>query len=161
MKRILIVLFSLLVSISTLAAAPVTQVSDINAPWRNPYQHRITFTPNPTDCPNNLYCIATFPAVPAGKRLVVTNVSTQYSLTTPVTDAAVSIGVDGSLLSDTLDLPAPVKIGDNDSRFVASASITYFVESGHSPTVILQGTYVTPVTFGTTVSITGYLVSVP
>ena len=135
-----------------------TPVNEVDATGKHPYQHRMGFNPGPANCPNNFYCVVTFPAVPGGKRLVVTNVSAQYSLTAGGSQASVSIGVDGDLFGDLLDLIA-TPIGGN--RFLTSSSITYFVEPGRSPSVFLSGTNVTPLNNSAFVTITGYLVSVP
>jgi len=148
--------FSLSPSIGwALGSTPVTEV---DAPGKHPYQHRIGFNPGPANCPNQYFCVVTFPTVPAGKRLVVTNVSAQYSLTSGGSQASVSIGVDNNLFGDILDMLA-TPIGAD--RFLASSSITYFVEAGQSPSVFLSGVFVTPLNNSAFATITGYLVSVP
>ncbi len=51
-------------------------VKNMDAPGRTPYQHMIEFSTYQSDeCPLPSYCAIPFPAVPAGKRLVVEHVT--------------------------------------------------------------------------------------
>jgi hypothetical protein len=68
------------------------------------------------------------------------------------TQAIVSIG---KALFDTMDLAAPVNVGNN--RCVASSAITYYFEPGETPLVFITGSSVVTGNAGHA-SIVGYLV---
>ena len=130
-------------------------VQEVNVPAKSPYQHNLAFNPSSASCPNSYYCTAAFPAVPAGKRLVVTYVSAQYTVNSPSVEAIVLIG---NSLFDTMAIPAAVNVGA--SRFVAAAPVTYYFEAGETPTVFLSGSSMS-LSNTAHASIIGYLVSVP
>ncbi|HXK01419.1 MAG TPA: hypothetical protein VMS37_03390 [Verrucomicrobiae bacterium] len=66
----------LLVFIAT-AAAQVRPalVKNTDEPGRLPYQNMLSFSGGDTSCPTSTFCIVQFPAVPAGKRLVVEQIT--------------------------------------------------------------------------------------
>ena len=72
--------YLLLVSVCSLAAGTASAqtraalVKNVDEPGRTPYQTMVDFDPNPPVC-SGAICIIRFPAVPAGKRLVVEHVS--------------------------------------------------------------------------------------
>jgi hypothetical protein len=75
------------------SAVTVTQVQNVNEPGLNPYQHFVTFNQGTTYC-YNFACTIAFPAVPEGKRLVITYASAlggQYMLTNGEYTAQVSV----------------------------------------------------------------------
>ena len=141
-----------LLACSVASAQKAALVQPVIGPGILPYQNNQLYNPSSSICPNQFYCQVTFPAVPAGKRLVVTQASATYSLNPGATEAIVSIGTG---LFSTMDLPAPVNVGNN--RYVASAAITYYFEQGESPVVFITGGSVITSNTGHA-SIVGYLV---
>lgn len=127
-------------------------VQELYGPGRTPYQSNQLYNPSAQICPNQFYCQIAFPAVPAGKRLVVTHVSATYSMTTGAVEAIVSLGKN---LFDTMDLPAPVNVGGN--RYVASSPVTFYFEPGDTPYVFITGSSVITNNTGHA-SVIGYLV---
>jgi hypothetical protein len=53
------------------SAVTVTQVQNVNEPGLNPYQHFVTFNQSSAYC-YNFACTVELPAVPEGRRLVIT-----------------------------------------------------------------------------------------
>ncbi|MDP9125848.1 MAG: hypothetical protein M3N82_14820 [Pseudomonadota bacterium] len=137
------------------SAQKAALVQEVYGPGRTPYQSNQLYNPSASICPNQFYCQIAFPAVPAGKRLVVTQASATYSMNAGATEAIVSIG--NSLFS-TMDLPAPVNVGN--SRYVASSAITYYFEPGETPYVFITGGSVVTNNTGHA-SLVGYLVPAP
>ncbi len=127
-------------------------VQEVFGPGITPYQSNQLYNPSASICPNQFYCQIAFPAVPAGKRLVVTMASATYSMNAGAVEAIVSIG--NSLFS-TMDLPAAVGVGFN--RYVASSPITYYFEPGETPYIFITGGSVITSNTGHA-SIVGYLV---
>ena len=134
------------------SAQKAALVQEASGPGITPYQSNQLYNPAPGICPNQFYCQIAFPAVPAGKRLVVTMASATYSMNAGAVEAIVSIG--NSLFS-TMDLPAPVNVGFN--RYVASSPITYYFEQGETPYIFITGSSVITSNTGHA-SIVGYLV---
>ena len=148
------------VSVSNTPTVSVDGISGLAVePGRSPYQQVTAFNPGDSDCPNASYCVVQFPAVPAGKRLVVTYVSAEFSLVGPVLNPSAGIGVNGNVFSSMV-LPAR-EMTDGSNRFLSSGPVMYFVEAGQLPSVFCQGSNVKPTNSSTYVSIVGYLVSVP
>jgi hypothetical protein len=144
---------------STVRAAIATLVQNVDEPGRNPYHQTVTVIQNVFHCPNGGFCEAFFPAVPTGKRLVVTYASATYFLSAGGVEQNVFIGADGDLFDDVQYLPAPTNIGGN--KVVTGAPITYYVDVGHLPSLFLAGNVDTSNRFGAVATIAGYLVSVP
>jgi hypothetical protein len=148
------------VSVSNTPTVNVDGLSGVAVePGRSPYQQVTSFNPGPSFCPNAFYCVVQFPAVPAGKRLVVTYVSAEFSLNEPALNPSAGIGVNGNVFS-AMGLPAR-EMKEGTTRFLSSGSLMYFVEAGQQPSVFCQGTNVTPSSQSAYVAIVGYLVSVP
>ena len=137
---------------SAASAQKAALVQPVIGPGIAPYQSNQLYNPSASICPNQFYCQIAFPAVPAGKRLVVTHASATYSMNPGATEAIVSIG--NSLFS-TMDLPAPIFVGTN--RYVASSPITYYFEQGETPYIFITGGSVITSNTGHA-SIVGYLV---
>ena len=137
---------------SAASAQKAALVQELYGPGRSPYQSNQLYNPSAQICPNQFYCQIAFPAVPGGKRLVVTHVSATYSMNAGATEAVVSIG---KSLFDTMDLPAPVNVGGN--RYVASSPITYYFEPGEIPYVFITGSSVVTNNTGHA-SVIGFLV---
>ena len=134
------------------SAQKAALVQEATGPGITPYQSNQLYNPSASICPNQFYCQIAFPAVPAGKRLVVTHASATYSMNAGAVEAIVSIG--NSLFS-TMDLPAPVGVGFN--RYVASSPVTYYFEQGETPYIFITGSSVITSNTGHA-SIIGYLV---
>ena len=130
-------------------------VQEVVGPGRTPYQSNQLYNPSASICPNQFYCQIAFPAVPAGKRLVVTHASATYSLNSGATEAIVEIG---NGLFSTMDLPGAVNVGNN--RYVASSPITYYFEAGETPYIFITGSSVITSNTGHA-SLIGYLVPTP
>ena len=134
------------------SAQKAALVQEVFGPGVTPYQVNQLYNPSASICPNQFYCQIAFPAVPAGKRLVVTHASATYSLNAGATEAIVEIG---NGLFSTMDLPAPVGVGFN--RYVASSPVTYYFEQGETPYIFITGGSVITSNTGHA-SIVGYLV---
>ena len=134
------------------SAQKAALVQEAYGPGRTPYQSNQLYNPSASICPNNFYCQIAFPAVPAGKRLVVTHASATYSMNAGATEAIVEIG---NGLFSTMDLPAPVNVGGN--RYLASSPVTYYFEPGETPYIFITGGSVITGNTGHA-SIVGYLV---
>ena len=134
------------------SAQKAALVQDVFGPGVTPYQSNQLYNPSASICPNNFYCQIAFPAVPAGKRLVVTYASATYSLNAGATEAIVEIG---NGLFSTMDLPGAMNVGN--LRYVASGPITYYFEQGETPYIFITGSSVITSNTGHA-SIIGYLV---
>ena len=137
---------------SAAGAQKAALVQEVFGPGVTPYQSNQLYNPTASICPNQFYCQIAFPAVPAGKRLVVTHASATYSMNAGASEAGVSIGAN---LFDTMDLPAPVFVGNN--RYVTSSPITYYFEQGATPYLFITGSSVITSNTGHA-SLVGYLV---
>ena len=140
------------VACTTASAQKAALVQEAFGPGITPYQSNQLYNPSASLCPNQFYCQIAFPAVPAGKRLVVTMASATYSMNPGAVEAIVSIG---NGLFSTMDLPAAVGVGFN--RYVASSPITYYFEPGEVPYIFITGGSVITSNTGHA-SIVGYLV---
>ena len=149
--RLALAAFGALAS-SAASAQKAALVQEASGPGITPYQSNQLYNPSASICPNQFYCQIAFPAVPAGKRLVVTHASATYSMNAGASEAIVSIG--NSLFS-TMDLPAPIFVGLN--RYVASSPITYYFEPGETPYIFITGGSVVTNNTGHA-SLVGYLV---
>ena len=89
-------------------------VSD-NPSDKVPYQqHTVSFNPDTTICGSNLLvCQVSFPAVPSGKRLILTYASADYGLSPGGPFPLVKIMDSNSIFGATrIALPAPVRQGN-------------------------------------------------
>jgi len=121
-----------------------------------PYQHSVFFNQDPSTC-TQFVCNVNFPRVPTGKRLVVTYVSAQWSLTSGGNFATASVGVNGNGINQPqIILPAAVLSGF--TAWVAASPVTFYAEAGDVPTVSLGGQFVQPVSATAHASIVGHLV---
>ncbi|HET9442614.1 MAG TPA: hypothetical protein VFO65_04780 [Acidimicrobiales bacterium] len=121
---------------------------------RAPYQHSFLFNQSDQTC-TQFVCKASFPAVPAGQRLVVTYASARFALTSGGVSANVALSVNGAT-SPSILLPAPVRIGFDS--YVAAGPVSFYVGPGQTPTLELGGQFVLPVSNTAEVSLVGYLV---
>jgi hypothetical protein len=133
-------------------------VENIDEPGRNPYQASVIFNQDPTNC-TQFVCTADFPAVPAGKRLVITYASALYGLTSGGSAPNVALTIDGNIFGTRALLPVPQPDGFN--TYIVGSPITFYVDAGHQPTLLLGGQFVSPVSISAQASVSGYLVSAP
>ena len=98
-------------------------------------------------------CEVSFPAVPAGQRLVVTYASAIYGLSPGGTGASVRLSNGGS---DEILLPAAVRTGFD--THMAAGPVSFYVEAGGVPTLELSGQYTQPASLTATAAVVGYLV---
>ena len=155
---------SLMFAAPAMAKAVLVQSAD--EPGRVPYQQSLRIRNDSVNCPlpprlANFYCVATFPAVPAGMRLVVTHVSADYARSVPAEVALVRLGMNANL-EFTLDLPAPVQLPNNRfGRYLVSSPVMFFVDAGDSPSVFLMAVSSDKVDPEIHVALIGYLVALP
>jgi hypothetical protein len=137
-------------------------VQNIDEKGRNPYQQTIQFTPtSPTaaaSCSSGS-CTVSFKTVPAGYRLVVTQVTAAFAAAS--TGDAERLAVLASITSTTPQtsvdiavLPTPTLSGGIQTL---NAAVTFYVEPGLIPYMLLSNVLSTG--SEVTVSITGYLVN--
>jgi hypothetical protein len=132
-------------------------VRNVDEPGRTPYQHSIGLVESNSTC-SQFLCSVSFPAVPAGYRLVVTHASASYGLVSGAGRANVFLGADGDIFNNTLMLPVPVNDGAN--YYIVSSPVTYFVEPGSTPYLFLGGNGIAT-NQSATATIVGYLVAIP
>ncbi|HEY2381334.1 MAG TPA: hypothetical protein VGK48_09155 [Terriglobia bacterium] len=142
----------------TVRAAVATLIQNIDEPGRNPYHQAIIFGQDSGSC-TPFVCTVNFPAVPAGKRLVVTYASAYYSLASGGAEQNVSIGANGNFFSDFQYLAAPSNLGFN--RVIVGGPITYYVDAGNMPSLFLGGNQVSTGSLSAEATIAGYLISAP
>lgn len=122
---------------------------------QEPYEHTVFFNQTATTC-TQFVCEVSFPAVPTGKRLVLTYASAEYGLTTGGTGANVSLGVNGNGINDPqIELPAPQPRGFD--IYIASGPVSFYAEAGDVPTLSLGGQHINTSTTAHA-SVVGYLV---
>lgn len=135
------------VQVTSTAAAPV------------PYQHAIFFNQSAETC-TQFVCVVQFPAVPAGKRLVLTYASASYGLSPNGTAPSVRVGINGNGIDEPqINMPAPVRIGFDS--YIASGPITLYADAGDVPTVSLGGQFVQPASITAQVGLVGHLIPAP
>jgi hypothetical protein len=130
-------------------------VQNRDEPGRNPYQKTVLFNPG-ANC-STFVCTASFPAVPAGQRLVVTYASAEFRVITPFAGPSASVSKNGDIFGDQQRLPT---VQTSPGNFLAAGPVTFYVDAGQTPTMFLSGNVID--TCCTQVaSISGYLVSLP
>ena len=123
----------------------------------DPYEHSDFFNQGPDTC-TQFVCAVRFPAVPAGKRLVITYASARWRLTAGGLSPSASLGINGNVgINDPqILLPAPAPISPDN--YIASGPVTYYVDAGDQPTLSLGGQFVIPTSNTAFASVVGYLV---
>ena len=122
-----------------------------------PYEHSDFFNQGPDTC-TQFVCHVRFPAVPAGKQLVITYASARWTLTAGGIGPSARLGINGniSINDPEILLPAPAPIGPDN--YIASGPVTYYVDAGDQPTLSLGGQFVIPSSNTAFASVVGYLV---
>jgi hypothetical protein len=157
-------LFLATTSITALAQKPAI-VKDTEAVGRLPYIHTLEYScplNNPSSCVLHGY---TFPAVPAGYRLVVTYVSVSFPTNSPqslsvlLTNGKTALDMDYA----ALDLQAPVCAAESRLQYncVSSAPASFYLEGALAPNVIVGTGSTAAFTTDNTarVTVVGYLLS--
>jgi hypothetical protein len=125
---------------------------------RTPYQHAVRFNQSMTTC-TQFVCEVNFPAVPAGKLLVVTYASARYVMDLSLGSAAVELR-DAASINDTVLLPAPVPSGPFGT-VIAAGPVTFHVAAGRTPRLALGGNGVGLASNTALASIVGHLIDAP
>lgn len=155
-----------------LRAIPVRQVDE---PGRNPYQGFVAFNADiaaaadgssfcqpPPSAPT---CFAIFPAVPAGKRLVIENLTGTVTVLTPGFPSAVTIQTTVPAFANRVSVPFQLlfahDFGGGAFQYGANAVVKTYVEAGDSPRVAISATGAPGVLRGGSLALSGYLVDLP
>jgi len=143
---------------STRALAQTIQaalVKNVDEPGRNPYQASVS-----TNCWGT-YCFLSFPAVPAGKRLVIEHVAGWIVAGTNSSTIVAALrpqGTAGNLDANPSDPVVPLKLFDvtqDAQQLGVNTPVHFYAEEGESPKV----TIFSDAGLGTTAfSLTGYLI---
>jgi hypothetical protein len=145
-------------ALDALAQPKPALTRNVDEPGRNPYVRSMQVVQNTTNCSAALdQCAATFLVVPDGKRLVITYVSVAFFLAAGgnAPEASLSAAGTGFIL-----LPQPTKMTFGVDRYTVATPVTFYVEPGESPRVIMRGfNFADGYTF--TVALAGYLVALP
>jgi hypothetical protein len=139
-------------------------VQNIDERGRNPYQQTIQFAPTvtgtgSTPCISGNVCLALFKPVPAGYRLVVTQVSAIYpaastgDVSHPVLLVSI-VSIASPQFVDATALPTATLSG---GVYTSSTPTTFYVEPGFTP--VLDMSNVLTGAGDAIVSISGYLVA--
>lgn len=139
---------------SVQAQRPVI-VQDTDEPARAPYQKSVFLNQGSGTCAT-FYCLLPFDQVPAGKRLVITYASALFGASGAAT---ISVNVDPHVFATSILLPLPASYGG--STWVGGSPVTFYVDAGHTPAVIIGGAGVQNVSISARATIVGYYVSVP
>lgn len=124
-----------------------------------PYEHTVFFNQTDQTC-TQFVCNVSFPAVPAGKRLIITYASARWALTAGGNGATVSLGVNGNGINQPqILLPAAVLSGT--VNWVAAGPVTFYAKAGDVPTMSLQGQFTQPVSNTAVAAMVGHLVDAP
>jgi hypothetical protein len=134
-------------------------VENVDEPGRSPYQSSVVIVQNSANCPSGSTCTVHFPAVPAGKRLVVTYAGAEFTLANGVDRGIVSLAINGNAAGPQITIPVSYVTG-NIPLNVAGTPVTFYVEAGNVPTLLLRGAAV-QTGLNAVGGIAGYLVSVP
>jgi hypothetical protein len=148
-----------LVQVANTATNPVL-TSSIDDPGRNPY---VEFQYAPS-CINQGICTLSFSAVPAGKRLVLTNISGQFHLTVAGTEAQVLLttNIGNPHFYDVPAIPQGISNGTNEFR-VVNQTILAFGEAGTTADVrvVLGGGVFTGSPDNVSFTLSGYYINLP
>jgi hypothetical protein len=133
-------------------------VRSVDEPARVPYDHTLSLV-----CPYANVCTATGPAVPAGKRLRVTNIAGTLTLQPALVNSFVAFHIGAVATPPLVAFPVPlVSLAYYGNSLSFSHQINFHLEAGEVPIVEL-GTHFTVSFSGPTsgkVTISGYVVDV-
>ena len=139
---------------------PSRPVPTADATVRDPYQHTVTIRLTPSaSCPYDNSCFIVFPAIPAGKRLVLTHASGSVSANETawmrITDAP-SLEAGGLFL-----LPGRVGSGSGPGFFIASSPVTFYVAAGRTPVIHIVSPFLSSTNYEAQATLVGHLVNAP
>ncbi len=118
------------VRVTNSASAPAID-SSVDEPGRIPYESvQSVLTQN---CPSHAFCNFTFPAVPAGRRLVVLRLTGSFTLAPSPSAVSVLVGVFGNGAGTIFDAPALT----NGLSVFDQPVLTYY-DAGSIPLVQIQ-----------------------
>jgi hypothetical protein len=134
-----------------LAQIRAALVQNVDEPGRTPYLSYV----NPIDC-SGTTCHFLFAPIPAGKRLVATNITGRVLLQTPGILSFVTIYFSGV---EPLDIPSFLETGvvDGNNQIGINATTGLFVDGPDQPQLLLANTTGFN-SSGTTIALSGYLV---
>jgi len=154
-------LCALSLALCTLAAPPAhaqtraALVQNMDEPGRNPYQE---MKPS-TNCLGQTYCRLSYAAVPAGKRLVVTNISGSVDLESGIHPFGL-ITTDAGIPYVTFTaVTGPVVVGVGTRMLINQSLLAYF-GPGEIPRVSIN-TESYRITSGLQVQLSGYYITLP
>ena len=135
------------------ASATTQSIRNVDEPGRNPYQKTVRLSCSVGGGP----CIAEFPVVPAGKRLVIQSVSASFSTTAyPSMTSAYLSSYEGYVVHS---LPTIYQGGNTYSgyQFSVNQTVQHYYEAGQLPRlqIFTTGSYLGQALF----TISGYMVS--
>jgi len=133
-------------------------VENVDEPGRNPYISQAYFS-----CSGSRDCVVQFAQVPAGKRLVITNVIGNIFVQPPGVVSLLDLGT--GPYTSSMDVPTFAQAGPGFGGmniFGVDAHILAFGEPGSTPVMEAIGTAPFDTSgFGSSLTISGYLVSLP
>ena len=142
-RRFLSILAVLVLATVCAQAQKPALTKSVDEPGRSPYTSRVLDI-----C--RAGCVLNFTPVPAGFRLVVTHVAVGFTSTLLSKYVYLQSGND---TFSAFFLPVPNPAGDD--YFITSTPVTYYVEPGVTPQMVVPGTATA------TATIVGYLVAIP
>jgi hypothetical protein len=151
-----------------LAQIKAAMVQNVDEPARNPYQDGAAFSQG-SGC-SGTFCNVYFATVPAGKRLVITNITGVVYVASPgvlqpltlVHDGAPAPAVPIPTVQQAGIFPGPS--GQAEGIFDVNAPVRIYFDSGTAPHVIASASGSIAVDTGYTASqifLSGYYVSIP
>jgi hypothetical protein len=123
-----------------LAQIRAALVKNVDEPGRMPYQHEVDFGFNFNGCSTRL-CLVAFPAVPAGKRLVVEHVSALVDITNGGQPTLFAFSDSGATNTGNVAIIQPdFKIGavfGADTFWSIDRNVLVYYEAGVAPSLKL------------------------
>jgi hypothetical protein len=131
-----VALFSTFSIRESLAQAHPALVRSVDEPGRVPYQYAIELSSNDSRCGGNPAhnCFVVFPAVPAGKRLVIQHVSATQFVDAGF-DAAATVQSGSSGLHLEIPPGGYQLLGGTAKNFIFSQAVHGYVEAGDAPSM--------------------------
>jgi len=146
------------VNFGNTAANPLF-VRNPDEPGRNPYQERKSFTFTSTDSCGGNNCDVTFGLVPAGKRLVVTDVSGELGLQGGASLLRIFLGT--SIPNMRVNIPTNLESVSGAIQFRQfNQQVHLYVEASNAPEVTFELS-TNPGNFFQSVALAGYYVNLP
>ena len=140
-------------AVPAIAQVRAAIVQDRDSQARNFYQAVVSNGP----CTGT--CVVSFPVVPAGKRLIVQQVSTLVTFSSAGAGAPADIELRGGSVFQFLPItPAPANFG-SQTQYLAHAGVLAAYDSGQNPTV--DAFVPSASAYSTLASISGYMIDIP